>query len=269
MHGLSSIDPGRNIDWGKTSSDYGRFRPGPPDSFYHRLHALGIGLPQQHILDLGTGTGVLARRFAQQGAIVSGIDLFEGQIDMARQLAKQEKLNVDFRTSPAEKTPFKDHQFDVITANQCWLYFKKDEAIAEAKRLLKPGGLLVVSHFSWLPRLDPVARKTEELVLKVNPNWTAADWSGDIPPMPKWAENHFTLRGMFYYDEAIPFTREGWCGRIRACRGIGAALPDEEVRKFDAEHMKILEKTVPAEFTILHRLDAHVLQPVVRNTGGV
>jgi SAM-dependent methyltransferase len=263
MHGLSSVDPGCNIDWGKTSGDYGRFRPGPPDSFYQRLFALGIGLPQQDILDLGTGTGVLARRFAQQGARVSGIDLFEEQIKMARELAREESLDVDFRTSPAENTPFNDRQFDVITANQCWLYFKKDEVIAEVKRLLKPGGVLVTSHFSWLPRLDSIAKKTEELVLKFNPNWTAAGWNGDIPPMPKWAEGKFILKGMFFYDEPIPFTRESWCGRIRACRGVGAALPDNQVKEFDAEHMRLLEKTAPSQFTVLHRLDAHILQPVI------
>jgi 2-polyprenyl-3-methyl-5-hydroxy-6-metoxy-1,4-benzoquinol methylase len=84
MHGLPSLDGPNCIDWGKTSLDYSAHRPGPPPSFYHRLAALGVGLPGQSILDLGTGTGVLARQFAQQGATVAGIDIAAEQIAAAQ-----------------------------------------------------------------------------------------------------------------------------------------------------------------------------------------
>ncbi len=219
-----------------------------------------MGLRGQRILDLGTGTGLLARRFAQAGAVVSGIDVSLGQIEAAKDLARQQGLTVDFRVSPAETTPFDDANFDVVTANQCWLYFDKPKAIAEVKRLLRPGGILVTSHFSWLPRLDEIARRSEKLVLKYNPQWTAQDWSGEIPAFPPWAQNDFKLRAMFYYDEAIPFTRESWRGRIRACRGTGAALAPEELARFDAEHERLLADTVPPQFTVLHRLDAHFFE---------
>jgi hypothetical protein len=66
---------------------------------------------------------------------------------------------------------------------------------------------------------------------------------------------------MFYYDEPIPFTRESWRGRIRACRGIGAGLPAEEVRRFDAAHADLLSRIVPESFNVLHRLDAHFFEP--------
>ena len=44
--------------------------------------------------------------------------------------------------------------------------------------------------------------------------------------------NAFELRAMFYYDEAIPFSRETWRGRMRALRGIGASLSQEQVENF-------------------------------------
>ena len=44
--------------------------------------------------------------------------------------------------------------------------------ISEVKRLLQPDGLLVTSHFCWLPRRDSVAYASEQLVLRYNPNWT-------------------------------------------------------------------------------------------------
>jgi len=263
MHGLGAIDPGRIIDWGHTAEDYAKYRPGPPLSFYEKLRVLGVGLPNQALLDLGTGTGVLAREFARQGlARVCGSDKSETQIKMAIELAKKDQLKVEFVTASAEQQPFGDHEFDLISANQCWLYFDLNKVIPEVKRLLKKNGLLLTSHFSWLPRLDDIAHQTEKMILKYNPQWTAADYSGEVPAFPKWAEGHFRLKSMFYYDESIPFTIESWRGRIRACRAIGAALSDQEVKKFDEEHGQLLEKTVQKNFTVLHRIDAHIFEPL-------
>jgi SAM-dependent methyltransferase len=256
MDERGAIDVGRSIDWGRASADYVRYRPGPPPSFFARLAAFGAGLPGQRILDLGTGTGVLARQFARQGAAVAGIDLSAGQIAAARDLAAQQGLSIDFRIPGAETTPFADGAFDCLTANQCWLYFDKARAIPEALRLMAPGGLLVTSHFSWLSRLDPVARASEALILKYNPQWSAGDWSGDIPSWVEPAVPGLVQRALFWYDEEIAFTREIWRGRIRANRGIGAALSDAEVVAFDAEHDALLRRIVPDNFTIRHRIDA-------------
>jgi SAM-dependent methyltransferase len=260
MHGLPKHDGPNVIDWGKTSSDYSTYRPGPPPSFYQRLAALGVGLPKQAILDLGTGTGVLARQFAEQGAIVSGIDISEEQILAAARLAAEESLEINFLVGCAEELTFADSTFDVVTANQSWLYFDKSKVIPELYRVLKPNGWLVTSHFCWLPRLDPIAKRTEELVLSFNPNWSAADWSGVIPACPKAMEPFFGVRAMFYYDEPVVFTREAWRGRIRACRGVGASLPPGKVSEFDAAHEDLLKRIAPETFTVLHRIDAHIFE---------
>jgi hypothetical protein len=134
--------------------------------------------------------------------------------------------------------------------------------IPAVKRLLRQGGVLVLSHFCWLPRVDEIARRSEELVLQFNPDWSAADWSGEIPEVPEWAVDEFEKTGGFVFDVSVPFTRESWRGRIRACRGVGASLPAERVAEFDEAHAELLERTVPQEFTVLHRIDCFVLSPV-------
>ncbi len=261
MHGIPSIDAGRAIDWGKTSADYATYRGGYPADFYGRLAALGVGLPGQRVLDLGTGTGVLARQFAAQGCAVTAVDVSSEQIEAARSLAAQQGLAVRAFAAPAEETGLPDAAFDIISAAQAWLYFDHARMIPEVKRLLAPGGRLVTCHLCWLPRVDPIARASEELVLRFNPAWSGADYSGDIPPQPPWSKQAFTVAAMFYYDVPVPFTRESWRGRLRACRGIGATLPPEQVEAFDREHDKMLAAITGERFTIVHRIDAHVFAP--------
>src|SRR4029077_2535379 len=118
-------------------------------------------------------------------------------------------------------------------------------AVTEAKRLLVPGGRLMTSHIGWLPRQDATAKRTEDLVLKHNPDWTAADFSGEVPANLRWIGDDFRVVAFFVYQEPLPFTRESWRGRIRACRGVAASLSPQQVEVFDNEHAALLEQTVP------------------------
>ena len=260
MHEPVVIDPDRHIDWSATSRDYAAHRPGPPPRLYDMLALLGIGVPGQRLLDIGTGTGLLAREFARRGAVVCGTDIAPGQIDAAREEAGRERLSIDFRVAPAEACPHPDASFDVVIASQCWMYFDVQRTCTELKRVLKPGGVLVTTHFSWLPRVDQLARASEALVLRFNPAWRGADWSGEVPGVPAWSPGRADVAAMFWFDQRVPFSRERWRGRMRACRGVGATLSQDEIEAFDAEHARLLERIAAPRFSVLHRVDAHVLR---------
>ena len=128
--------------------------------------------------------------------------------------------------------------------------------------MLRPQGRLVTCHFCWLPNQDEIARRSEELVLKYNPQWTGGGFSGEVPR--EMAQNGTVLRrcGLFLCSTRhIPFTHESWRGRFRACRGVGASLSPAEVAAFDREHADLLAESVDSSFTVLHRIDCHILQP--------
>jgi SAM-dependent methyltransferase len=258
---MDSIDHGRSFDWGRTSEDYARYRPGYPTSFYERIVALGIGVSGQRVLDLGCGTGNVARELARRGCKVTGVDISERQVAEARRLSAEDKLAANFLVRPAENTQLDDMSFDVITAAQSWHYFDRDRAVAEVKRLIAPGGMLMTCHIGWLPRRDSIAKQTEELILKHNPDWTSADLSGEVPACPPWIHDDFRVAAFFVYQEALPFTRLSWRGRIRACRGVGAEMAAEEMVVFDTELDGLLRRNGSETFTVLHWIDAHILIP--------
>ena len=141
------------------------------------------------------------------------------------------------------------------------MYFDVERTLAEVRRVLRPGGVLATTHFSWLPRADPVARASEALVLGVNPAWQGADWTGRIADEPAWAAGRARVTAMFWFDADVPFTRAGWRGRMRACRGVGAALPEADVAAFDAALAAWLEANTAPTFTVRHRIDAHLFTP--------
>ena len=70
---------------------------------------------------------------------------------------------------------------------------------------------------------------------------------------------YFDLEYSEEYDLNVPFTKESWHGRMIACRGVGASLSPEDLRKWDAEHRKLLEN-VPDSFDVLHYAAVAVLK---------
>jgi SAM-dependent methyltransferase len=255
---LQHIDNAREFDWGKTSQDYAAYRAGYPEAFYDVLAVLGIGKPGQRILDLGTGTGVLARAFARRGAVVTGVDIAANQIAIAQALAAQEGQEITFQVCAAEAIDFPAAAFEVISAGQSWLYFDATVMIPKVLRLLTADGCLLLTHLLWLPHKDRIAQQTEALVLQYNPDWKSAGYTGTMPPVFAWARDHFDLRTFHVMEAPIEFTREAWRGRIRACRGIGASLSAETVAQFDAAHRTLLDAIAPETFTVLHHMTIHV-----------
>lgn len=243
-------------DFGRAAADYGAHRKGFPDSFFARLSREGVGLPGQRVLDLGTGTGTLARGFAKRGAEAVGVDISPELLEVARRLGEGEGVSVDYVLAQAEFTPFEPGTFDVVTAGQCWHWFDGPAAAKESLRLLRPGGVLVITHFCYLLEKGNVSERTEDLILKYHPGWPLAGSDGRYE---RWGAHlgAFDDVRSWYYDEDVPFTHEGWRGRIRACNGVLALGDPARRQAFDQELACLLEEEFPSEpMRIPHRVFA-------------
>jgi len=139
-----------NINFGLTADDYAKHRAGFPDDFFDRVYADGFVKAGASLLDLGTGTGTLARGFALRGCRVTGIDPSAQMLEQAKDLDKQVGVEVEYRVAKAEATRLPDASFDIVTAGQCWHWFDRPTAAQEVKRILKPGGTIIIAHFDWL-----------------------------------------------------------------------------------------------------------------------
>ncbi len=107
--------------------------------------------PGETLLDVGTGTGVVAITAARAGASVTGLDLTPALLDVARENARVARLTTtQWIEGDAENLPFPDGQFDVVVSQFGHMFAPRpDVAVAEMRRVLKPGGRIAFA--TWPP----------------------------------------------------------------------------------------------------------------------
>lgn len=253
--------PVSGTNFGKAAQAYGAHRAGFPPSIYQRLAAFDAGASGHAVVDLGTGTGTLARGFAERGCHVVGIDPDERMLEQARALAAEAGLQVEFAQAKAEATGLAPGEFDLVIAGQCWHWFDREAAAEEALRLLKPTGKLVICHFDWLPLPGNMVEATEKLIEAANPNWDMGGQTGLYPQWLPGLSGGFANIETFSYDVDVAYRHAAWCARIQASAGI-AALSKEDADAFDETLRQTLQTKFPADpLAVPHRVSAIVAEP--------
>lgn len=120
------------------------------------------GFRRMSLLEVGCGVGTDLVRFAQGGALVTGIDLSEQAVDLCRQNLAVHGVPGDVQVMDGEHMAYPDNAFDVVYAHGVLQYTPDPHAmITEIYRVLKPGGtavLMVYNRYSWLNGMSKMMR---------------------------------------------------------------------------------------------------------------
>lgn len=121
--------------------------------YRHVLERVEVGLDTE-LLDVGCGAGRFLRIAADRGARCAGLDATEALVQIARERVR----GGDLRVGDMEALPWPDASFDVVTGfNSFFIAADMNSALAEARRVLRPGGSFAMTVFGRPERCDSTA----------------------------------------------------------------------------------------------------------------
>lgn len=104
-------------------------------------------ITRKKLLDIGCGSGLLTIELCQKGASVTAIDASEESIEATKNICKKNNIqNLSIQQMTAESLQFKDNMFDGVYISRMLMHTNKDKVLQESIRVLKRGGILIVSE---------------------------------------------------------------------------------------------------------------------------
>lgn len=132
---------------------YDRSRPSPPGALIEILcHVAQVDRPRL-VVDLGAGTGLSTRAWAGRADEVVGVEANPAMVEQA--VAATAASNVRFVVATADDTGIADGSADLVTCAQSFHWMEPQPVLAEAARILRPGGVFAAYDYDWPPAIEP------------------------------------------------------------------------------------------------------------------
>ena len=153
---------------------YVKYRPHYPAAILPFLEdAIGLA-PGWHVADVGSGTGILSRRFLDYGCTVYGVEP-NGAMRRAaeRWLAAYDRFHSVAAT--AEATTLPANSVELVTAGQAFHWFDRPAARAEFRRILRPKGAVALVYNEWGAPDDPFVQAYDALFTEHGTDYEAVN----------------------------------------------------------------------------------------------
>jgi SAM-dependent methyltransferase len=139
---------GPSATWSSAGRAYDEISRGIADAIEHAVERLAPR-PGERILDVATGTGWTARRLAERGLDVTGVDFAPDVVAAARDFARARTLDIAFEDGDAEALPYADAAFDAVISTFGVMFVQRPEdAARELARVCRKGGRLALATWT-------------------------------------------------------------------------------------------------------------------------
>jgi SAM-dependent methyltransferase len=193
--------------------EYARFRPTYPPALFDWL--AGVAPGRDLAVDVGTGSGQSAVELGERFARVVALDPSEPQLAQARPHAR-----VTYRRAPAEATGVDAHTADLLTASQAFHRFDRAAFFEEARRILRPGGVVAI----WCYGLATISPEIDAVVMELYEGYLGSYWDpgrrsverlyGDVIfPIAELTVPRFDMRASWAFEHLVGYL-ETWSALV-------------------------------------------------------
>jgi SAM-dependent methyltransferase len=224
--------------WAKDEIDWGMFS-GPESE----INALG-DVAGKDVVELGCGTAYFAAWLARRGARVTAVDPTPAQLATARRMQEEVALRFPLVEAGAEDIPLPDKSFDLAVSEYgASIWADPERWIAEAARLLRPGGRLVFLCNSTLSILcSPDEGKVEERLVRSHADLGRIEWPGEDEGVNYHLAHGELIRVLRTNGFEIEALHERLAAETAAEHEYYDFVPVEWARRWPAEEIWVVRK---------------------------
>jgi SAM-dependent methyltransferase len=226
--------------WAKEEIDWGMFSG--PESEIGALPEL----EGKDVVELGCGTAYFGAWLAKRGAQVTGVDVTPAQLDTARRMQEEFDLRFELVEASAEDVPLPDESFDLAVSEYgASIWCDPERWLAEASRLLRPGGHLVFLCNSTLSILcAPDEGKVEERLVRGHASLGRLEWPGEDEGVNYHLSHGELIRVLRKNGFVVEALHERLAPAEATEHEYYDFMPAEWARRWPAEEIWVARKTV-------------------------